>query len=566
MAPRREKMRLGDMLVKQELISEEQLMSALKLQKGSGKKIGEVLIEQGFITEEVILRALQLQLGLEIVSLAGIEIPRDVIRLVDGDILRKYMVVPFEIDAYQANILHLAMADPMDMNAMDDISIITNMQVEPFIASTTEIQTTLDRYFGATETLKAAKRYTREQEAFRETAVAAVAEVTEDDISDSPIVQLVRTLLEQAVRQRASDIHIESQENNIRVRFRIDGILHERMIYENSLLPAISTRIKIMGGMDISEKRKPQDGRLSVMVDRQNYEVRVSIMPTIYGEKIVLRISSALALTKSKEDLGLSGPDLDKFNWMLKRPYGIIFVTGPTGSGKSTTLYTALKELNQNEVNIVTVEDPVEASIPGINQVQVNPKADVTFANALRTILRQDPDIIMIGEIRDAETASIAVQASITGHLVLSTIHTNNAVTTLSRLAEMGVERYLVADSVIGVIAQRLVRRLCPHCRKKKMTTQKEMEFLGISNPVEIYEPGGCPICSDTGYLGRMGVFELLKVDDDLRQVIVKGGDTKNLKEAAREGGMKSLKDSGTECVLKGITSMEELIKISYEG
>ena len=564
MAPKREKLRLGDMLVKQGILSEEQLQTALKLQKNAGRKIGEVLVEQGFITEELILRALQVQLGLEIVNLSGIEIPKEVLNLVGGDILRKYMVVPFEIDPYQANILHLAMADPMDMNAVDDISIITNMQVEPYIASNRDIQTTLDRYYGEIETLKAAKRYTQEQETFRETAAAV--EVTEDDISDSPIVQLVRSLLEQAVRQRASDIHIESQEKNIRVRFRIDGILHERMVYDNSLLPAISTRIKIMSGMDISEKRKPQDGRLSIMVDRQNYEVRASILPTIYGEKIVLRISSALALTKTKEELGLSGEELEAFNWMLKRPYGIIFVTGPTGSGKSTTLYTALKELNQDEVNIVTVEDPVEASIQGINQVQVNPKADVTFANALRSILRQDPDIIMIGEIRDGETASIAVQASITGHLVLSTIHTNNAVTTLSRLSDMGVERYLVADSVVGVIAQRLVRKLCPHCKKKKLTEKKEMDFLGLEEPVEIYEPGGCVLCSETGYLGRMGVFELLKVDDEIRQVIVQGGTTARLKEAAQKAGMKSLRDTGTECVLKGLTSMEELIRISYEG
>lgn len=564
MALKRQRLRLGDMLVSQGIITREKLRKALELQKNTGQKIGEVLVNQGFTTEELILRTLQVQLGLEIVSLTGIEIAADVLNLVGGDILRKYMAVPFEIDPYQANILHLAMADPMDMTAIDDIAIITNMQIEPYIASAREVSLTLDRYFGTMETLSAARRYT-EQEEMKE--AAAAIELSEEDVSDAPIVQLVKSLIEQAVRQRASDIHIESQEKNIRVRYRIDGILHERMVYDNSLLPAISARIKIMSGMDISEKRRPQDGRLTIMVDRQNYEIRVSTMPTIFGEKIVLRISSALALTKTKQELGLEGEELDKFEWMLRRPYGIIFVTGPTGSGKSTTLYTALKELNRNHVNIVTVEDPVEASIPGVNQVQVNKKAGVTFATALRSILRQDPDIIMIGEIRDKETASIAVQASITGHLVLSTLHTNTAASTLSRLTDMGVERYLAADSVVGVIAQRLVRKLCPHCKKSHPATEREREFLGVTGQaVSIYEPEGCPLCSETGYLGRIGIFEILTVDEEFRQALLTGGSGNDLKKAAERSGMRTLRENGARAVLRGDTSMEELLRISYEG
>ena len=326
------------------------------------------------------------------------------------------------------------MADPMDMAAIDDISIVTNLQVEPYIATPRDILTAIDHCYGASETMDAARRFTRERELLRGNVDDAIEET---DVSDAPIVQLVRSLIEQAVRQRASDIHIEALESKVRVRYRIDGALYEKMVYDNSLLPAISTRIKIMGGMDISEKRKPQDGRMSVMVDRREYDIRISSIPTVHGEKIVMRISSKLNLTRDIKELGLDPEEMSVLQHMLAKPYGILFVTGPTGSGKSTTLYTALSALNKEQVNIVTVEDPVEADIEGINQIQVNNKVDLTFASALRSILRQDPDIIMIGEIRDQETASIAVQASITGHLVVSTMHTNNAVGTLNRMADM---------------------------------------------------------------------------------------------------------------------------------
>lgn len=557
-------MRLGDMLIRQNVLTEDELKKALELQKGSGKKIGEVLVDNGFITEDMIVRALQMQLGLKVVQLTGVTIPKEVRNLVSVDILKKYTCIPFELDPYNANILHLAMADPMDMAAIDDISIVTNLQIEPYIATTRDILAAIDRCYGASETLDAARRFTQERAQLR----GNIEEnETDADVSDAPIVQLVRSLIEQAVRQRASDIHIEALESKVRVRYRIDGALFERMVYDNSLLPAISTRIKIMGGMDISEKRKPQDGRMSIVVDRQEYDIRISSIPTVHGEKIVMRISSKLNLTRNKKELGLAPDEMARFDHMMASPFGIIFVTGPTGSGKSTTLYTALSELNREEVNIVTVEDPVEADIEGINQIQVNNKVDLTFASALRSILRQDPDIIMIGEIRDQETAGIAVQASITGHLVVSTLHTNNAVGTLNRMADMGVERYLIADSVVGVIAQRLVRKLCPHCRKMRPASEEEKRILrqNTDQEVNIYEPAGCKLCNNTGFFGRIGVFEIMEVNEEIRNLIAENGTTEELEEAAKRSGMRTLRQNGIRYVLDGTTSIEEMLKASYE-
>lgn len=553
------------MLIRQNVLTEDELKKALELQKGSGKKIGEVLVDNGFITEDMIVRALQMQLGLKVVQLTGVTIPKEVRNLVSVDLLKKYTCIPFELDPYNANILHLAMADPMDMAAIDDISIVTNLQIEPYIATTRDILAAIDRCYGASETLDAARRFTQERAQLR--GGGAADDDTDTDVSDAPIVQLVRSLIEQAIRQRASDIHIEALENKVRVRYRIDGALYERMVYDNSLLPAISTRIKILGGMDISEKRKPQDGRMSIMVDRQDYDIRISSLPTVHGEKIVMRLSSKLNLTRNKKDLGLPPDEMERFNHMLASPFGIILVTGPTGSGKSTTLYTALSELNKEAVNIVTVEDPVEADIEGINQVQVNNKVDLNFASALRSILRQDPDIIMIGEIRDRETAAIAVQASITGHLVVSTLHTNNAVGTLNRMADMGVERYLIADSVVGVIAQRLVRKLCNHCKKMRPATSEEKRVLRMNTQeeVNVYEPCGCDFCSHTGYYGRIGVFEIMEVNDEIRDLIAENGTTEELERAARNSGMRTLRDNGISYVLNGTTSVEEMLKASYE-
>ena len=561
---RRNRLRLGDLLIEQNVLTKEQLTQALQMQKGTNKKIGEILVEEGFITEEMIARALEAQMGLKSVQLRGLTVPAEIKNLVDVRLLKKYMVFPFEIDPYNANILHLAMADPLDMEAIDDVAIVTNMQIEPYIATRREVAAAIDRNYSEAENIDAVNRFTRERAQLRG-SVAVTAD--DSEINDAPIVQLVRSILEQAVRQRASDIHIEALENKVRVRYRIDGALCTRMEYDSSLLPAISTRIKIMGGMDIAEKRKPQDGRLSLVIDGQEYDVRVSTVPTVYGEKLVLRISSKVNLTKDKKELGFAPDELARFDHMMSHPHGIIFVTGPTGSGKSTTLYTALSELNKDEVNIVTVEDPVEAALEGINQIQVNNKVNLTFATALRSILRQDPDIIMIGEIRDSETASIAVQASITGHLVVSTLHTNNATGTLDRMVDMGVERYMLADSVVGVIAQRLVRKLCPHCRRKRLATPEEKRLMYFSEEetVEIYEPGGCKLCNDTGYYGRKGIFEIMEMNEEIRRLIAEGSDSKNLIRAAKRNGMRTLRENGIRDVLAGITSIEELLKASYE-
>ena len=561
---RRNRLRLGDLLIEQNVLTKEQLAQALQMQKGTNKKIGEILVEEGFITEEMIARALEAQMGLKSVQLRGLTVPAEIKNLVDGRLLKKYMVFPFEVDPYNANILHLAMADPLDIEAIDDVAIVTNMQIEPYIATTRDVAAAIDRNYSEAENIDAVNRFTRERAQLRGSAAVTV---DDSEINDAPIVQLVRSILEQAVRQRASDIHIEALENKVRVRYRIDGALCTRMEYDSSLLPAISTRIKIMGGMDIAEKRKPQDGRLSLVIDGQEYDVRVSTVPTVYGEKLVLRISSKVNLTKDKKELGFAPDELERFDHMMSHPHGIIFVTGPTGSGKSTTLYTALSELNKDEVNIVTVEDPVEAALEGINQIQVNNKVNLTFATALRSILRQDPDIIMIGEIRDSETASIAVQASITGHLVVSTLHTNNATGTLDRMVDMGVERYMLADSVVGVIAQRLVRKLCPHCRRKRLATPEEKRLMYFSEEetVEIYEPGGCKLCNDTGYYGRKGIFEIMEMNEELRRLIAEGSDSKNLIRAAKRNGMRTLRENGTRDVLAGITSIEELLKASYE-
>ena len=559
----RKKIRLGDVLVERGVITQEQLEQGLQLQKGSGRKLGETLIDEGFTTEEAIGRALSNQLGYDMIDLQNVAIPEDVLGLVPGNVLERYKVLPFEYASDNMNVIRVAMADPMDMAAMDDIAIITNLQVEPVISTTRSIMLALDKYFGNVEVNSALEEYTRE----KESQMMEQEDLYSEDVNNSPIVQLVKGMIEQAVRQRASDIHIEPMERQVRIRYRIDGALYEKATYSVRLLPAMVARIKIIGGMDISEKRKPQDGRITQIVDRREYDIRVSILPTVYGEKIVMRLTSKNALTKEKSQLGLRPDELKKFDHILMNPHGILLVTGPTGSGKSTTLYTALSELNKEDVNIITVEDPVEANIDGINQVQVNNKANLTFASALRSILRQDPDIIMIGEIRDQETASIAVQASITGHLVVSTLHTNSAASTITRLADMGIEPYLIADSTIGVIAQRLVRRLCPDCKKAKKASADDLELL-MREPDEditIYEPCGCPRCDGTGFKGRIGVYEIMEVSQPLKTIISKNGSAEDIKNKALEEGMNTLRMSATKYVLEGITSVPEMMRVSFD-
>ena len=564
---RREKKRLGDMLIDAHVITDEQLGEALSKGRENGKKIGENLIEMGFTTEAEIAKALSSQLQIELVDVSSFTIPEDVLNLVSDSVLRKHVMIPYEFDKVNPNVVHVAMADPMDMLALDDFSIITNLQPEASVAPPREIMLALDKYYGDSEAMKAAQEYAKEREGVA-ARNAEEDEAANQDINNSPIVLLVNSIIEQAARLRASDIHIEALETKVRVRYRIDGALYEKASYAVSLLPAIMARLKIIGGMDISEKRKPQDGRITLVIDRREYDIRVSILPTVFGEKCVMRLAQKQALTRNKQELGFEPDELAAFDHILQNPNGILLVTGPTGSGKSTTLYTALSELNREDVNIITVEDPVEANIDGINQVQTNVKADLTFASALRSILRQDPDIIMIGEIRDGETAGIAVQASITGHLVVSTLHTNSAAGTISRLEDMGIESYLLADSLIGIIAQRLVRRLCPSCKKEHMLTDEEKELMEIPKykEVKVYEPCGCEACERTGYKGRIGIYEIMTVTPKLKSMIARNVAADELKEAAMTEGMHTLRQSAARKVLEGVTSVNEMIRTTFEN
>lgn len=561
----RRKVRIGDILKDEGLITEEALDRALELQKIKKKKLGEILVEEGFVSDDAMVEALHHQLGIDRVELGEIRIPEDIISMFDVDLLKKYRAMPVMYDERNVNVIRVAMADPMDMLALDDLSMVTNRLIDPMVATPREILLAIDKYYGNAEALKAASSYEQEREdLFREDEMDSMIN---DDVNSSPIVQLVNGMLEQAVRQRASDIHIEALEKKVRVRYRIDGALYERITYNIKLLPAIVARLKITGGMDISEKRKPQDGRITTYVDGKEYDIRVSILPTVFGEKVVMRITNKNALTKDKSELGFGEHDLKLFNHILKNPHGIILVTGPTGSGKSTTLYTALSELNTEDVNIITVEDPVEANVAGINQVQTNMKAGLTFASALRSILRQDPDIIMIGEIRDNETAGIAVQASITGHLVVSTLHTNSAASTITRLADMGIPHYMIADSTVGIIAQRLVRRLCPRCKRAKSATKDELELLCFEPDAEVtvYEPVGCSNCDNNGYKGRIGVYEIMEINEAVQKVIAKAGEAEHIKAAALENGMRTLRMCATDYVLNGVTSISEMVKVSFD-
>lgn len=562
----RKKIRMGDLLVAAGAITEEELQEALTKQKEKGQKLGQTLLEEGYISKELLIATLTQQLGVEYIELKGCKFDDDVLNLIPEDIVMKYKVLPLGYDEANPNVLRVAMADPMDIVAVDDLSIVTGAQIEPLLAMEEDLTEAIGKYYGNHQAMEAAEAYRKE----REQDMLSQAEEDEynADIENSPIVLLVKQILEGGVRQRASDIHIEPLESSVRVRYRIDGVLKQVMSYDYSLLSGICARLKIMGGMDISEKRKPQDGRISIMVDRKEFDIRVSMLPTVYGEKTVMRLTSKDGLTRPKSGLGFSPEEEKVFDGILSNPHGIILVTGPTGSGKSTTLYTALSELNTEEVNIITVEDPVEANIDGINQCQVNEKAEMTFAAALRSILRQDPDIIMIGEIRDGETADIAVKAAITGHLVVSTLHTNSAASTVTRLIDMGIEPYTAGDALVGVIAQRLVRRLCT-CKQPRYAEDHEKALLGLdpnTEDVVIYEPNGCPLCNDTGFSGRIGVYEMMTVTRSLQQVIARNAPANEIEKQALKEGMMTLKLSCAKHVLNGITSLSEMRKIVYEA
>lgn len=557
--------RLLTYLVEHGLLTQQQADQLHNKHNESGKSIRELLAESGTVSEEHLLEAMAAVFKLPTIRLYEQQIPLEVRQLVRADLLRTHVVLPFAFDPDEPDTILVALNDPMNMRGRDLVAIASKCRIRPYLATTSDILLTIDRYYGSEEMQEAAELYTRDNEI----TTSIEEEIIREDVNSSPVVLLINSLVEQAVRQRASDIHVEAEPDRVRVRCRVDGVLYTTATYSLRLLPAIVARIKIISGLDISEKRKPQDGRFSYTVDRLEYDIRVSTLPTVYGEKCVLRLNQKKALSHNKRTLGLSDTDMAKFDKILSHPNGIVLVTGPTGSGKSTTLYTALSELNSDMVNIITVEDPVEANIEGINQVQVNVKADLTFANALRSILRQDPDIIMIGEIRDGETAAIAVQASITGHLVVSTLHTNDTASSVTRLLDMGVESYLIADSTVGIIAQRLVRRLCPNCKRQRPLLEHEADYLELSAEERIgktiYEPVGCQRCNGTGYFGRIGVYEIMEITPRLRGMIARQAHTDSLREAAIEEGMITLKQSARRLVLDGTTAITELHAISVE-
>ena len=566
MAYNRKRLRLGELLLENNLITEEQLNIALEEQKAKGIKLGEAIIGLGYVTQDAINDLLCQQLNIDFVDLRKIEIDDSIARMVGEKVVRKYMLLPFALDDRQANVIKVAMEDPMNIMAIDDIGIITGMTAQPYLSTHAYISTAIDKLYGKSQANAIAEQFMKEQGS-GDDADNAEENKRQEDVDNSPVVKLVNNIIEGGVRQRASDIHIEPFEYNVRVRYRIDGVLREIISYDRALYAAIIARLKVISGMDISEKRKPQDGRITITVDRREYDIRVSNLPTVFGEKVVMRLASKEGFKRDKKDLGLSPTDLVKFDNILRNPHGIILVTGPTGSGKSTTLYTALSELASDEVNIITVEDPVEANVDNVNQVQVNVKANLTFASALRSILRQDPDIIMIGEIRDGETAEIAVKASITGHLVVSTLHTNSTAASISRLIDMGIEPYLLGDSLVGIIAQRLVRRLCPECKESYEADEEEKRVLKVpqNEPLKLYKACGCEACGNTGYYGRIGVYEIMPISRKIKNLIASGANADEITAQAVTEGMNTLRMSASNYVKQGLTSFSEMMKITYE-
>ncbi len=557
------KKRLGDMLVEAGKITEEQLMRALEEQKTQKTKLGETLMGLGFISQEDFADFFCVTMGYQKVEPDTLKDydPR-ALEMVGETLVKKHEVLPFGFDVDNLNLINVAMSDPTNLGIIDDIEMASGMEVQPFYSPQTAISVMLDKIYGKKATMEAAEQFEAEHAA----EFADDEEAEDDTVGDAPIVKIVRSMIQQAVREGASDIHIEPLEHNVRVRNRVDGMLREDAVYSSNMLSAMTARIKIISGLDISEKRKPQDGRLTYIVDGVEFDVRVSILPTVYGEKTVMRLTKKQGLSQEKKYLGLYPDDEMKLDGIMNNPHGIILVTGPTGSGKSTTCYTVLHELNKPEVNIITVEDPVEANVPGINQVQVNVKAGLTFASALRSILRQDPDIIMIGEIRDGETAQIAVQASITGHLVISTLHTNSTAASITRLIDMGVEPYMIGDAVVGIIAQRLVRRLCPQCKVGHIATQKEKTLLGYTGTedITIYEPGGCEACG-TGYKGRKAIYEIMPISANIRRVLHETVTAEIIQNTAVAEGMNTLQMSGARNVLEGTTSIAEMVRVAYD-
>lgn len=556
----KEKKRLGEILIDAKKITEVELQRALAEQKKYGEKLGKLIIKMGLLTETEMINTLSKQLGIPVVHLDKINIPNEVLRLVPEDICKTYMVLPVE---RRFNVLRLAMSDPLDINALDEVSKAVKLEIESCITTEGEIKRAMERYFGTRSIMHETLERIKDIEAMEETGLIEEVVMPTEAAEDEPVIKLVNSIISQAIQDNASDVHIEPSEKEMRIRMRIDGKLREVPSPQKKMFPAIISRIKIMSGMDIAKTRIPQDGRFDVKEAMKNVSVRVSTFPAIYGEKVVMRLLDKDSALYGIERLGLLDADKERLLRVLKRPYGFILSTGPTGSGKSTTLYAILSTINTPEKNIITIEDPVEYTIEGVTQCQVNPKAGLTFDTGLRAILRQDPDVIMVGEIRDFETANIATHAALTGHIVLSTFHTNDAAGALTRLVEMGIEPFLVASSVTCVIAQRLLRRICEECKETYYPSTAILESLGLNEHISLYRGKGCPVCRNTGYRGRVGTFEVLLVDDEIRELIVKKVSSEEIKEKAIQNGMKVMKDDAIRKAIMGITTLEEAMSLT---
>jgi len=566
-------LKIGEILLRAKLIDEGQLQKALEEQTQIGGRVGEHLIRLGFVTEEDILDCLSQQYGVPSINLRHFDIDESIIRLIPADVARKYQFVPV---SKTGATLTVAMSDPTNVFAMDDITFITGYRVEPVVASEEALREALDKYYGTTHAVEL-KKVMDDLSTVEEVGVLDVIEDEEEmDVADleagadeAPVVRLVNLILSDAIKRAASDIHIEPYERSFRVRFRIDGVLYEIMNPPLKLKEAITSRIKILAKLDIAEKRLPQDGRIKLKMKLagklKELDFRVSTIPTLHGEKVVLRLLDKENLQLDMTRLGFEKPSLKRFEDAILQPYGMVLVTGPTGSGKTNTLYSALSRINTPEVNIMTAEDPVEFQLPGVNQVQMKESIGLNFAAALRSFLRQDPNIVLVGEIRDFETAEIAIKAALTGHLVLSTLHTNDAPSTINRLMNMGIEPFLVATSVNLICAQRLVRRICSKCKEPDDVPLQALLNVGFPEAdapgIQLQRGRGCDVCNNTGYKGRVGLFEVMQVTDDVRELVLSGATALELRRKALEEGMISLRQSGLQKIKEGVTTIEEVVR-----
>lgn len=565
-------LRLGDLLLKAQLITQDQLNKALEEQRSLGGRLGEVLLRLGYVSEEDIIECLSHQFGVPSINLRHFEIDEAVAKLVPVDLLRKYNVVPVN---KTGATLTVAMADPTNIFAMDEITFMTGYRVEPVVASEEAIRAAIDRHFGSSREIEL-KKVMEDLSQVDEAALELLEESEDIDLhrleeesSEAPVVRLVNIILTDAIKRGASDIHIEPYEKVFRVRYRIDGILNEVMTPPLRLKDAIVSRVKILSKLDIAEKRLPQDGRIKLKVKvegkARDLDFRVSTLPTLFGEKVVLRLLDKENLQLDLTKLGFEKSSLKRFEDAILKPYGMVLVTGPTGSGKTNTLYSALSRINTPTVNILTAEDPVEFQLPGINQVQMKDNIGLNFAAALRSFLRQDPNIVLVGEIRDFETAEIAVKAALTGHLVLSTLHTNDAPSTVSRLMNMGIEPFLVATSVNIIAAQRLVRRICSQCKEETEAPVQALLSVGFSEAeaptLRLYHGRGCDRCNGTGYKGRVGLFEVMDLTEDIRELILSGATAVELRRKAIEEGMITLRQSGLQKIRDGVTTIDEVVR-----